>query len=994
MKRRVLLVVLPVVALALLVGTVPAAAAPRGQGTVVTSTADTGAGTLREALEQASAGITITFDPMVFPPDDPATIALVSPLPQLAQGQMTIDASKVGVILEGSQLPDEEVVHGLVITSSDNVVRGLQVLHFPGIGIVIENGAQHNTVGGDRTIGSGPTGQGNVISANRIEGVRIAGVGTDHNLVIGNNLGTDAAGTSPLGNGFHGIAIIQGAQNNHIGGTTPGERNIISGNAWDGVFIHDSGTMHNTVSGNYIGTNITGSAAIPNENFGINLGNATQNNIVGGDNITECNVISGNRSGGVNVAGDGVRDNTISGNYIGVDIGGNQPLPNFHGVVLGDGTSYNTVQGNVISGNGGGLIVSGSGTSRNTIIGNYIGTNAAGDATIGNQVDGVWVGDSAEYNVVGGSTADERNVVSGNWNNGAVIDGSDHNIMSGNYIGTDATGTVALGNGNIGVVLAWGAQYNVIGGSTPGERNLISGNHNVGVSIANPGTANNALTGNYIGTDLSGALPMGNAGHGVRIADGAEANTIGPGNVIAHNGGSAVTVSGPETIGNTLTANSIYGNGGLGIEHSEGANAGLSAPTIARAGTRSVQGAAPPNSTVEVFCDEKDEGRAFQGSTTADESGGFVLVVPVGTLSGPNVTATATDEDGSTSQFSSPTAPQEPVLTRELPHIVGPRQVSVEPTVLGTNLGLALFGVLFFGLSSNVFNTILKDYRDESAQALGRLIPGVLADLLRRMGSVLAPSSKQNRARLLVTWLIVLLFTSLVESFLDPRVGLFSFQRLGLLATLFVSAVAVSGLELGSDLYARRRWAPSVEAESKVQWVGVAIAAACVGLSRALDFKPGYLYGVLGAIYLVPKIAGVSRTAKRATLVLSTTLLGGFALWVASAFLPQALAELEPIFLTVFLLSLQGVFFALIPLTFTEGGDIWSWRRGGWLVFFAVVFFCFYHFLLNPGASDVQALRQNGVQSLLTLVIVFGLLTLILWFLLPFRLGRRRANSG
>jgi hypothetical protein len=161
-----------------------------------------------------------------------------------------------------------------------------------------------------------------------------------------------------------------------------------------------------------------------------------------------------------------------------------------------------------------------------------------------------------------------------------------------------------------------------------------------------------------------------------------------------------------------------------------------------------------------------------------------------------------------------------------------------------------------------------------------------------------------------------------------------------------------------------------------------------------LDFKPGYLYGVLGAIYLVPKIAGVSITAKRAILVLSTTLLGGLALWVASAFLPQALAELEPIFLTIFLLSLQGVFFALIPLTFTEGGDIWSWRRGGWLVFFAVVFFCFYHFLLNPDASDVQALQQNGVQSLLTLIVAFGLVTLILWFLFPFRLGRRRAKSG
>jgi hypothetical protein len=124
-----------------------------------------------------------------------------------------------------------------------------------------------------------------------------------------------------------------------------------------------------------------------------------------------------------------------------------------------------------------------------------------------------------------------------------------------------------------------------------------------------------------------------------------------------------------------------------------------------------------------------------------------------------------------------------------------------------------------------------------------------------------------------------------------------------------------------------------------------------------------------------------------------TVLAGGFSLWIATAFLPAGLAELEPLFLTIFLISLQGVFFALIPLAFTEGGDIWTWRKSVWSVFFAVVLFCFYHFALNPNASDVQAVQQNGVQTLLALVVVFGIATLILWLLFPVRLRRSKPIS-
>lgn len=378
----------------------------------------------------------------------------------------------------------------------------------------------------------------------------------------------------------------------------------------------------------------------------------------------------------------------------------------------------------------------------------------------------------------------------------------------------------------------------------------------------------------------------------------------------------------------------------------------------------------------------------------ASGEGTFTFQLPAGRFAGPHVITTATDTEGNTSPFSSPASPPTPAVTRELPGIVAPTQISVQPKVVGTNLGLALLCVLFFGLTSTVFNSILEDYRNEIAGAFGRLIPRPLADGLAAMDRSLGYLAGKGRGRLAFTWLMVLLATSLIESFLDPGIGILAPQRLGLWVTLFASAVIVGGLELGPELYAHRRWAHAAGTAYQIQWIGLVLAVACVILSRCLGFVPGYLYGIVGAIYITPKLTELTHSAKRAILVLSAVFAGSFILWIASAFLPAALAELEPILLTIFLIGLQGVFFQMFPLAVTDGGDIWSWKRGVWFVFFVAVLFCFYHFVLNPSASDVQALQQNGVQTLLLLIVVFGLATFILWMLLPFRLERRRAHRN
>jgi hypothetical protein len=341
--------------------------------------------------------------------------------------------------------------------------------------------------------------------------------------------------------------------------------------------------------------------------------------------------------------------------------------------------------------------------------------------------------------------------------------------------------------------------------------------------------------------------------------------------------------------------------------------------------------------------------------------------------------------------LSAAASPPAPVATRELPGLVGPEQVSLDPEVVGTNLGLALFCVLFFGLTSHIFNTILKEYRDDLLPSARRLVPRAIPGYVRKIGHSIAATKRYGRGGLVLTWLTVLVVTSVIESFLDPGIAILDAKRIGLLITLVVAAATVSGLELGSDLYAHRRWAPRMETESKVQWLGIVVALACVALSRGLDFRPGYLYGIVGAIYVLPELGRASEQGKRAGLVLLSVLVGGLILWAASALLPTALALLEPIFLTAFLIALEGVFFALIPVAFTDGGQIWGWRKSLWFAFFLVVLFCFYHFLLNPQASNVQALQQNGVRTLLVLIAVFGGATLLLWILFPFRLRRAKA---
>ncbi len=328
-------------------------------------------------------------------------------------------------------------------------------------------------------IGGTAAGMGNLLSGNSGRGIDLFLAGVTDTLIQGNLIGADVTGSAALGNAGQGILVSGGPTSNTIGGTTASARNIISSNGSDGVRLTGAGTTANMVLGNYIGTDGTGTQARGNLQQGVLISAGASGNFIGDANAG--NVISGNSQNAVEITGSGSDNNTIAGNFIGSNASGTGAIANgLRGVWILNGPKNNTIGGltatpgtglgNVISGNSNqvGMVLEGTGTSNNVVLGNLIGTKFAGTAALANSA-GVWIG-GATNNTIGGTAAGARNVISGNTNEGVRLTnaGTTGNVVLGNYIGTDITGAAALKNGSFGVWVPNGASGNTIGGSAAG----------------------------------------------------------------------------------------------------------------------------------------------------------------------------------------------------------------------------------------------------------------------------------------------------------------------------------------------------------------------------------------------------------------------------------------------------------------------------------------------------------------------------------------------
>jgi hypothetical protein len=424
----------------------------------VVNTNDSGEGSLRAAIEYADSNPgadTITFN---IPGSGPFTIALASPLPTIVE-TVTID----GLSQPGASCANWpptlkiEIAGGLSIDGNGSVVRGL----------AINNGIS--------------------LSANNV-------------VIQCNFLGTDITGTVAKNSDRNGITFIR-AHGALIGGIGAGTRNLISGNQY-GLRADEEMAFDLTVQNNYIGTDVTGQFALGNSQTGISVD--TGSLIVGGTTPGAGNVISGNGTG-------------IFATY-----DGDFSLSGYNGIIQG----------------------------------NYIGTNASGTAAIPNG-NGIYTS-FAPY-LIGGTEPGARNLISGNTGTGVAmyVEAEISGLIQGNYIGTDVTGTQAIGNGE-GVSL--GRDIHL-------ENNLISGNVGHGVST---GADQNSIMDNLIGVGANGTQPLGNGGDGVNIVlsgyDIFIFLDVGN-NTIGNNGGNGITITGGESdYSASIGGNRIFNNGKLGID--------------------------------------------------------------------------------------------------------------------------------------------------------------------------------------------------------------------------------------------------------------------------------------------------------------------------------------------------------------------------------------------------------------------------------------------
>jgi hypothetical protein len=534
--------------------------------------------------------------------------------------------------------------------------------------------------GGNRSLIGGPNpADRNLVSGSTHTGISVGGLG---NRVEGNYVGTDVTGTKALGNVI-GIAaagaIVLPPEPVVVVG------NLVSGNTVYGIDLDGRAEAR----GNFIGTDLTGTKALPN-GIGIQAGGG----VVGGLTAADGNLISGNTVAGVEYAGS-----DLLGNRIGTDVTGTKALGNGVGIRLMPNPSGYIGRsvpgaGNLISGNkGDGIVGRANGLQ---VEGNWIGTDATGTVALGNGGHGISF-PYAESIFIGGP-AGAGNVIAGNKGHGINLgDTSSHVRVEGNFIGTDATGTDALGNAGHGIYVKTtiGFGSNFIGGTAAGTGNVISGNALDGVRIDGPVGGKFAVYGNRIGTDAGGTAAVPNRGNGV-VANGGSGLVIGSAafgasNTVAFNRRAGVVIQGGMAVGNRIQGNAIFSNGRLGIDlgndgvtpndpgdRDKGPNRRQNFPALVRAlsGTSTrITGAlnsAPDTTfTVDFYAspadgsDARGEGARYLGSVaaTTDATGRalFEATLAGRTAPGEQVTATATDPTGNTSEFSAAALVYRPV---------------------------------------------------------------------------------------------------------------------------------------------------------------------------------------------------------------------------------------------------------------------------------------------------------------------------------------------
>lgn len=674
----------------------------------VSNTGNAGLGSLRQAIIDANAAANVAGVP------DEIRFAIAGAGLKTIQPTTQLDAITDAVVIDG---------YTQVGTSSNTNGDGFGLnttllIEIDGSGAGIDANGLRLVVGS-----SGSMIRGLVI--NRFDDNGILIDDSNNNRILGNFIGTDATGNIDLGNVLDGVLITGDSFNNKVGDIAVAGRNLISGNNSDGIEVRGTDADVTLITGNFLGTNRAGTTALGNSVNGVFVTLGATQTIIGGLVPNTRNIISGNLDDGIQVAFPSALGTSITGNFIGVNVTGTAAVPNVDdGVVFSNGANNNILGGttlaarNIISGNGiNGVAFQDAGTSNNRVQGNFIGLAFDGASALGNGVNGVLFDNedgngSPTNNTIGGTDAGARNIISGNGFDGVrIVDvGTSGNMVFGNFIGTNANGNEDLGNGDDGVEIGNGATNNRIGDNVAAARNIISGNNDEGVEISGEGTSGNFVQGNFIGTAADGSSDLGNTNDGVDINSGATNNLVGgpdpgDGNTIAFNDDGVVVED--DSTGNRIQRNSIFNNVGLGIDLGDDGSTGANTdPGDPDAGPNLFQNipqfigdatllgnsfsvryrvnSAPANSgyplDIEFFIADFDnqEGRTYLATdqyalANAQQEKQAIIPLPA-SLTNAFFVATATDANGNTSEFSAPFEIAFPTILGSEPTVILPNQ--------------------------------------------------------------------------------------------------------------------------------------------------------------------------------------------------------------------------------------------------------------------------------------------------------------------------------
>jgi hypothetical protein len=304
-----------------------------------------------------------------------------------------------GVRIAGSETMSNTISYNLIGLNGD-YEDGLANNWY---GVTITNSASYNRIGPQ-----------NLISGNGLGGVRIYGSGTVSNTLTYNAIGVGLDGQTAIPNSGQGVIIQAGASYNLVGGMFHFEGNWIAGNAQDGVRIDGVNSRYNHVLGNQIGVDITGGVAIPNHQNGVRVSGGASYNSIGGGMPGDGNLISGNILDGIHIDAVGSASdsehNEILNNIIGVNLTATAAIPNNVGIHLLDGASYTLIGGdlrygsNLVAGNTyQGIFLEGDDTQNNEIRGNFIGIHPIDFTDLGNGAEGILIDNEAKMNFAGPS---------------------------------------------------------------------------------------------------------------------------------------------------------------------------------------------------------------------------------------------------------------------------------------------------------------------------------------------------------------------------------------------------------------------------------------------------------------------------------------------------------------------------------------------------------------------------------------------------------------